>query len=672
MGAMLAPLSSPALDVTLNEPQVLTYLKESFTLSVAEPYEVDSYRCEWLRDGKVIPGKQGFTLEVSEAHAFHAGTYQARVIGAGGVSGLSRKTPVVIADPGESAEIMYVGAPITLAPRFWGPVNRVFWRNGRFYPRNEIIKDCWWARGAQTRRLEILVDYLLEGNVECVVVVGEDEFIVCSYQRKSYDYITPWVRPKIFSPPRDLDLQVGSEPEDLFLSTDQGTLTVSGLPPGLSLDGWTLYGTTTKAGRYKLDWKLLDHQGRVSDTAVSWIFVRDPENPALSIIPGLWAGEVSGTIQEAPVRAFASGIIEIQAAASGAFSGTLRLGKHRWPLAGVLRQDGETYRCRMALAPPPGLKRLVCVAHGYADYSSIFVLFETELADPNSVEGGEGWTLETDLRSPCRPDNGQVLRPPGLGRMSAILYGGEEESGFTLGHGFMSATPARGLQRVNVVGSVPDGSGFTGSMPVVAGQPFSIVFYSPLPRKGDDLICTLELLGMPWQLQDQPVLRGFMSWLRTPKPDEKWNAGTVKQTALDVFGEMYFLPKTGPLLPATVPGTETRIRLGGGSAFAELFSEDSISFDLLPNHRAVFPKGDPRSFKIDIYAPTGFFSGSFKLFEEGENKATKFQTVNFRGLMVPGLSRGGGFFHFKAPPSMMEEASGIYSGTLDIFRPDAR
>ncbi|GEP42239.1 immunoglobulin domain-containing protein [Brevifollis gellanilyticus] len=668
--AILPSLNSMATEVTLDSAHFVTTVGQPIMLTVNDPSDDGTLRYEWWKDGKVIPSQRGSSLEIRVGRPLHAGNYQARVIGPNGVSGFSPKTPVVILESQDAKQITISSPSLTMEPAFWGPVDRIYWTSQSPPFQREVLKDCWWARGTQTSRLRILSYFMLRGNVDCIGIVGGEEILLGSFVFE-YDFSRPFARASFHYAPWDIEANVGEEIGQATLQTDGGMLEVSGMPPGVTASDGMLSGTPTKAGNYQLQWKLLDMDGRVMDTSQSRIFVKDPEKPAVAVIPGLWAGQVTGFTNDIPVRGVSAGMIELQASAQGTFSGLLRLGHRRWPLAGTLRWDGEAFRCRMALAPPAGLKRLVCIVNCFAGGPYLDVTFEVEFTHPEILgEHAEDWNLVGGLEVPRAPDSADVLRPSGMGRITALMPVDPTEDGYAVGTGYMSAVPVQKLQRVDVAGMLPDGSGITGSMPVVSGQPFSVVFYSPLRQDGENLLGQLEMVGVPWYSEDRPVLSGILNWLRIPVPGKGWLAGTLKEWVVNVSGELYFRPETGPLLPSTLPGTEAFIQLNGGSAFADLIVADHLPFDLLPNDRAVFPKPDPRSFKIDIYAATGFFTGSFKLFDGGEDTSTKSQTVSFRGMMAPGLSRGGGYFHFKAPASFPGGSSAFYSGALDIFRPD--
>ncbi|MCX6853272.1 MAG: hypothetical protein NTV80_00025, partial [Verrucomicrobia bacterium] len=622
-------------------------------------------------NGRIIPGQTGFTLEIPEARPKDAGHYQARVADAEGNSGISRKTPVVIVESQEEKNVIFSSHSLMLPPRFWGPVDRIFWMAQERFRQPKVLKETWWARGTQTARLRLLSYFMLPDTIYCMAGVGESDIQLGSF---GFDYSFYGATPRFYAGPEDVDATVGAEIGQPNLYVDTGMILVSGMPPGVtSMDG-RLNGAPTKAGNYRLQWKLLNAAGHVTDTSQSWVFVRDPKKPAPGVVPGLWAGEVVGGFGEIPVRGFSAGLIEVQTSAQGVFSGSLRLGHRRWPLAGALRWDGEFFQSRVVLTPPAGVKLFACVLQGYTDNPFLTVSFEVEFTQPLGEDAAR-WELYGNLLSPRTPDSADVLRPAGLGRITAllqtnVLQTGEIEDGYVLGHGFMTAVPAQRLQRMNVIGTLPDGSGIMGSMPVVSGQPFSVIFYHPLQKNGENLQGRLDMVGVPWYISDEPVLQGNLTWQRLPVQGKGWVAGRVKEWPLSVTGELFFQPDAGPLLPSRLPGTETFVRLNGGSAFANFIPRENIPFDLKPDHQAVFPKPDPRSFKLDIYAPTGFFTGSFKLLEGGEGKTQHSRTMKFRGRMVPGLSRGGGFFHFKAPASSADDASVFYSGALDIFRAD--
>ncbi len=663
---LLPCLALSAFDVVIDATQGHASLNNPVILTVVEPLDDGTQSCQWLKNGRVIPGQTGFTLEIPEARPQDAGYYQARVTDAEGNSGISMKKPVVIMEGQEQKITGAYSYPVVLQPRFWGPVDRIFWVKEFSYAQPEILKDTWWVRGTQTSRLRLLSRLMFLESVSCMAMVGESTVLLGSFRFDQFG-LEPR-KPRFQAAPTDVDAVIGQSIDQPFLYHEGGTIAVSGLPPGVEFGVDNLWGIPTKAGNYRLQWKLMNSAGRVTDSSQSWIFVRDPINPAPAVIPGLWAGSMSGSFGEVVGRDLSHGIIEILTSSRGVFSGSFRAGHLRWPLAGALRWDGEYFKSKIALAPPYGFKSFICILYAHAMSSDLHVSFEVEFKKPWS-DYNPFWELSGELMKPRSPDSADVMRPTSNWRLSSLLQT-ENYDGYALGHGFITAVSAQRIQRMNFTGTLPDGSGIMGSMPVVSQLPLSVIFYQPLQKSGENLWGDLYFIGLPQDDREVPVLQGSLNWQRKPVEGKGWLAGRATYYGLNVTGEMFFRPDSGPLLPSTLPGTETFIRLNGGSVFDEFIPKDKFPFDLKPNHQAVFPIPDPRSFKLDIFAATGFFSGSFKLIEGSEGALQKSRTIHFRGLMIPGLSRGGGFFHFKSPSPSIEDASVFYSGAVDIFRPD--
>jgi hypothetical protein len=72
--------------------------------------------------------------------------------------------------------------------------------------------------------------------------------------------------------------------------------------------------------------------------------------------------------------------------------------------------------------------------------------------------------------------------------------------------------------------------------------------------------------------------------------------------------------------------------------------------------------------KLDLYRPTGFFTGSFKIREPVPGAGNRFvrRTVPFSGMMVPQLREEWGFFHLSALPNRFSDPP-TTSATAPIF-----
>ncbi len=439
---------------------------------------------------------------------------------------------------------------------------------------------------------------------------------------------------------------------------------MSGLPHGITWDGVArgFDGVTTKRGLYTVIWQVFDKKG-LADTCRSIIVVDDPLNPLPIIRPGLYAGNVYGsTYKKAP--ALASGILELQMSSNGAYTGLLRLGMHRWPLTGILRLRNDIFSHNHRLTPPRGVARLELKISADGEFN-LSPEFRVELIDSTQLASGESAPpMSCELHSARDPKLTDRVRHKGM--VTAIIECGVTDgSEFALGNGFMSMKPVQNFGRLNVIGTMPDGSGIAGSMPVVGGYGVNLIFNVPHPQNNGLLMGTLNISSNAWDGMRNDLVRGNLLWELPANSKRRFLAGRQISTLASVRGELYFQPTARPLLQIQDEAVSI-MSLSAGNAFSSMFEQTDVPFQLLPNHRSLFPADDQRDFKMDIYAPTGFFTGQFKLFEIRENGAKTFQLVHFRGMIIPGLGLGGGFFHFRSPGTSASQSQPFYSGSLSL------
>ena len=95
-------------------------------------------------------------------------------------------------------------------------------------------------------------------------------------------------------------------------------------------------------------------------------------------------------------------------------------------------------------------------------------------------------------------------------------------------------------------------------------------------------------------------------------------------------------------------------------------------FTLRQNLTAVIPLPNAQKLKIDCYAPTGFFTGSF-MTADPFSTSPALRRVQFRGMIIHSEGAGLGFFLYRAPatatavpdpkPGLTVEVSGELSIT---------
>lgn len=429
------------------------------------------------------------------------------------------------------------------------------------------------------------------------------------------------------------------------------TAKASGLPPGLTVavDG-SIRGTPTKLGIYRAKIQVSNRYG-TSPEAV-WVIqiVNEPQKdfgPGGSFL-GIAAPEVYDQIA---LPQFNRRItrIELEVTPAGAFSGSLMIRQGKRHFAGSLKMNPYDQGERVADVQLKNLLR---------DTSSVLLrivqTFRLGFAIGVSVEVSinEFQAVSAPLYPRMKPskDEQRLL----VGRHNiALMDEGEQTSGF--GSVFLS----RG-QNATVIGTLPDGTGFTSSSPLTRsefyhGKPFMLLGHD---GRKDGLLNGAIDFGFD-VTSDGPILYGTVGgiqWISPAKKRSTWPDGFEKQ--LRVEGGLYVPPQGGGLLlsSAVRSSGNARLALTGGlldgiEYFPQLFTLNSA-------HRATFPpgSGNPHRTQIDFYAPTGFFTGQFKFAYNlpGPVKSQPTRMVPFRGMIIPSGDGtkidGRGFFLLPSPP----------------------
>lgn len=213
---------------------------------------------------------------------------------------------------------------------------------------------------------------------------------------------------------------------------------------------------------------------------------------------------------------------------------------------------------------------------------------------------------------------------------------------------------------VNVVGTLPDGSGVTFASMVLengAGIPFCANL-----APGASFVGTYGVDPM----------QGKAFWRRPPSPGSRFYPAGFQDAEYNLSAVAYQPPAPGTLLFPQMDPTDGRTTLSLRSS--ALTSELELPATLTTAHKVVFDAPDFNQAKIDFFAPTGFFTGSAVVDDllPGSTTRRVKRTLNFRGMLTP--ERGEGFFLLPMLPDATAEPpttsanSPILSGSL-LFQP---
>jgi hypothetical protein len=160
-----------------------------------------------------------------------------------------------------------------------------------------------------------------------------------------------------------------------------------------------------------------------------------------------------------------------------------------------------------------------------------------------------------------------------------------------------------------------------------------------------------------------------LAWKSEPSPKSRLYAEGL-ELGVQLVGAKHFAPAAGMLL---FGGMDQSRPIFYSLEHPSLFPEPIQSpFRLTTRHTALFPAPNLNRLKMNFYAPTGFFTGSFTTTDKLTNDKPFTRHANFRGMMIPGINRGGGFFLMPALPDPLNEPSvsssqtPIYSGKVSL------
>ena len=606
----------------------------------------------WSREGHTVPGQTRASLDLASLKPEDAGYYQVEVK-SGTHTIFSNQCELVVFEPQSGVTPMRDDQSARFTTKVWGRASikwQPAWESPYHFGLNTPIFTIVNGR--------YLRDNLIQEELSAVAVVGSYQgvplasTIVARYSLRSVGRV-----PIIYSVYPSLFGAYGQTYEvgdtlnsewavfpfnaiDLDGSRNAwpgSFLEAKGLPPGITLDasqGW-LNGTFTKAGVYRVTWSLTDFIGRKSAPFVTVIRVSQPRPPAL---PGVYAGIVSGS--EFSPNFKLGGYLEMHMEAAGSFSGVLRVNAEVRRLAGRLKQvpnSPDKYECELRLPPLTGTKSARLVVRSTpaesAPTAQVIVTYDEE-----------GRTDTCDSTLYFRAVGANLVTPELVGRYNALLEANLLDEGIypPEGYSFMSLQLIPGTTAV-AVGSLADGTGFTCACPVMTNESFlKLPFYLHNTAQGSTLKgeLSVDVAG------GTSTVSAEFEWRQIARPGARLYPEGFR-LSLRGGGGRYIMPPVGYTLLAhgpDAPGNAIISPVPWNGEFEPTY------FRLTSDHRALLPRSAPglnHVTRIDFYAPTGFFTGEIILEPttgEGEKRIPGGK-VGFRGMMIPNLAVGGGFYH---------------------------
>lgn len=446
--------------------------------------------------------------------------------------------------------------------------------------------------------------------------------------------------------------------------------TCTGLPPGLQLDSATgqITGTPTRAGIYTITARAASG-GTRSDTATRRIAVSPPGVPE----PGIYEC-ILGSSSARPL----SGLISINVSVSGSYSGIMRLGTRNVPLAGVFRTlqgpSEASATSQFNFTDPEGA---TVKARFYSSGGSVpFLEYTGPQTQTYAGSVDMSFILPALGNTPDCPLAGRhvIGMTPGL---KFIDPRSVKVGPGSYGSGFGTATIGADY-RLNFVGQSPEGRGLTGSCWTYPASRRTQQAQDGVPL--DQLGCYFYIadnattaiwgdVGFPATNFDS----SFLSWARLPASGRLYPEG-ISGARLQLLSSRM----TPQALAAGFPSREYSLYLQAEEEFSA-----RNTFLLTRSYRAVFtsnPESNLSGLRLDLHAPTGFFTGKFTL--RGSQSIGNTldvpeditRTAQYRGMFLPEIGIGVGHFLIPAlpnpagqPPTTLR-TSPILSGNVLIER----
>lgn len=645
----VAQFNPPVPEANLVEKANLVALGKSFSIRVG-PEASRSLDLQWIKDGRLLKGQTFPVLSIDAVEASDAGVYQIRVQNRYGQSAIAGVYLLGVYDYQERTLAKRRSDPISLSLNAWGPGIKVQWNEGQ---------DTAFIQGSRTKMLRVsrvseisstIAAYLTLGignanvlaSIYSLNLVPETALIWENSTSITLENGNPW--------PYGIQMAVVGE-----APLSVGSFKVSGLPPGITYDAETntFQGTPTAVGSYNLI---------ITGTYDGWpnppplkVRVTVNANPRAAFYPqGSWAGIVK-CFAPNDLDQLLPGLLKLNMTGVGRFSGLWIIGDRRLNFTAQYRGDADSAVVKFPNYSSAGdLQLTFGYSSGYTDTSRDAITLEVSVVRDASAVA----SIQSSLK--------RVLAPTAatsriVGRYSAFIEQAIDQ--LSVGSGLMSfsISPQNDLSSV---GTFANGQGFTGTGTVLDNGLSKQLLHYAFAKPGDTLSGQTEL-GDDLTFQETKE----MTWKSEPNPKSRLYAEGF-ELAVQLVGAKHFAPAPGMLLFGGIDqSTPTVFSLEHTSLFPEPIRSP---FRLTTQHSAIFPAPNRNRLKMDFYAPTGFFTGSFTTTDLLTNEKPFTRNANFRGMVIPGINRGGGFFLMPALPDPLNEPSvsssqtPIYSGKVSF------
>lgn len=605
----------------------------------------------WLKNGKFIPGATSPLLRTKDA-----GVYQVEVTNPYG-SIQTDPVPVGFWDlKTDNEQIILVGGSAKASVIVSGPGIKVSWsKDEGAAPGLVPLTDGPLVSGSQTpnltaRNVQTTTTYIAYMTMPAGVPGRDDLMAEANFLVEAAtlpEVIFEQVGPMIVGQEGGLSLGYA-------FSGSQGPVIifrVSGLPPGMraGADGQIL-GAPTTPGVYNVS-ASVTVSGFSSPTKTARVLV----TKHFDVSPGVYWGWIEPS-EDLPL----GGAVMLDVTPTSSFSGSMLLGMTRTPLAGAL-DPATDFRSRDMAFPIllGGQRKVVYVQWAGPTVLGLIVRDASTPFNPElPVTSISDIVLIKPLLSPVA--SAETLGRHNFGLLSRAGDGmaGPE------GHGFGTLTVAAD-RRVAYTAQLADGTTLTGStwLSVAENDPEAIeqvYFYQGDAKTRSHLRGAVRL-----RAEDSEIHRD-LDWQRLPGPGRTYPEG-FGPVEVRVATSRYPAPGNAPSLP----GTAHQVSLSADGVYV-----NPTPFRLTPQNRAIVGKGadNPLQLRLDVYAPTGLFTGQFTLRDEDPANPARTipRVVQYRGVLLPEWESGIGFFlvpklaDLSADPPTTLQTSPIVSGSVQV------
>lgn len=589
----------------------------------------------WFKDGRVISGETAPFLQPAAG-----GTYRVEVTNPHGKVlsdpiplGLYRlQTPeVVVLSGGTARGVISVSGPVKVR---WGS-------------QDAWLEDGPSISGAKTPVLTLKNVRPLQGLYAEIMLSGREdqERAYCSM---NLNVVSP---PEIISSLDDRPVWLLGQEDGGYFAVDYDgpqiappVYRVRGLPVGLTVDeAGGFSGVPEKAGEHTIH--VTATVDGFTTAKVYRMTVSTTTQP-----PGIYWGWLQATY-DLP----SAGAVMLDLQSSGAYSAVIYTGSTRTSIAGTLSRDDDIHPSIRRFPVKLDGKPQVCWAQS-AGFEPKIAFLVRDAATPNQIG-----TVVSELLL-IRPSN----RKDTVGSAGHYTFGLMNRSFNGLhmleGNGF-------GTLKVDIdgratyAGQLADGSSVTGSTwlsdaSMDGGQAENLYFYQADTKTGAVLRGAAPLT-VP-DTEESP----YIEWQRPARRGRLYAEG-IDPRPVAFIASRYTAPKNTPLLPRTAHW----IRFEAPGTYV-----GPVPFKLTRQHKAVFGAGEanPNKVRLDIHAPTGFFTGQFTVRDQDPQNPSRtlIRTAPYRGILLQDREEGVGYFLLPSlpdpdaePPTTLK-TSPIISGSV--------